>query len=509
MLKQLKLYDAAAVRQLDQETIERYGVSGIELMQRAGKAIAQTLSGFALPNDQLLITVFTGKGNNGGDGYIAARWLKLWGYTVQIYSACPVTQVQGDAKLALDQWIDRAEKVIEIDFNKDLKQQIQFSTSQKHIWLDALLGTGISGPVRAEIQSLLDYLNNARVEYQPHIIAVDLPSGINASTGEVHCQPLAANQTITMGVDKVGLHVWPAAEFAGGVEIVDLDYPAELISQAPTNIQLLNEHAFAVQVRPRDGHKGSFGNALVIAGSKSMPGAAALTSCAALRAGCGKTFVASTTGGHTLLPPEVLQIHLGETTETVLLSLTTELSQMHAVAIGPGLGRSQVSRHFVEYALNNIQVPLVLDADALWYALDFKHLCQTRHQPLILTPHPKEAARLFNSSANAVNQNRLDAARQLARDYNCIVVLKGAGTIVTDGTKISIAPFANPALSVPGSGDVLTGVIVSLIAQGYDSISAAELGVWLHGQAGSGIHAIGGLASELADQVAVVRSQFS
>jgi ADP-dependent NAD(P)H-hydrate dehydratase / NAD(P)H-hydrate epimerase len=402
-----------------------------DLMEHAGRALAE----FVLEewDEDESITVVCGSGSNGGDGRVAARVLREEERDVRVVDAKPEDEA------------------------KDL--------GSPGVIVDALFGTGFSGEPRAGASRLIEQINAAGVD----VVAVDVPSGVDASTGEVAGVAVNSVATVTFHREKVGLYVAPGAFSSGDVEVVDIGLGDGETAHAKVTPEILD----AVPLRGSSDTKYSAGSVLVVGGSPGLTGAACLTARAAFRADAGYVAVAAPRES---LP--VLEAQLLEAVKRPLEEVWDAIGRARALAIGPGLGRSSESKALVRRLLEETDLPAVVDADALWELEPF-----SRTAPTVLTPHSGELARLLDVESAFVDAHRLEAAHRAVERFNCVVLLKGEGTIVSaPGERVLVCP-GFPSLATAGTGDVLTGVIGSFLAKGMDARLAAAAGATAHTEA--------------------------
>jgi hydroxyethylthiazole kinase-like uncharacterized protein yjeF len=482
------LVTSAEMRRIETEADAR-GHSYAAMMARAGQAVAEAVDErFAVAR----IVVLAGPGNNGGDGLVAARLLADEGHEVMVYlwhrviagdrlvadlvaHDIPTTSAEEDSDWSLlDEWLGNAEVVV-----------------------DALLGTGLSRPLSGEITDLLDQVRAAtQAPDGPFVVAVDVPTGLNSDDGTVDPHTVPADLTVTFAYPKVGLFRFPGAASVGDLIIADIGIPDGLAT-GNVHVAVAAEVAALLPARPLDSHKGTFGKALVVAGSLAYTGAAALAASGAYRAGCGLVTAAIPAVIHSVvaqLLPEATFMPLpdedGMLCAAAVPAVRAALARYDAVLLGPGLGAGPPSAAFVGALMGDLAglgaVPrLVVDADGLNLIAQLAGGPAALPALSVVTPHPGEMARLLGSDTETVNADRVSVARAAAQSWNLVVVLKGAFTVVAapDG-RVSINPFATPALATAGTGDVLSGLITGLLAQGVAPFEAAVLGAWLHGQAG-------------------------
>lgn len=462
----LPLYTADQVRELDRRVIEGHGVPGWLLMQRAARAAYAALR--RRWPDAVAITVLCGPGNNGGDGLLVARLARLDGLEVRVGLLRESERYRGDARRAL--------KAVE-----DIAVFIQaFDASMlegSDVIVDAMLGTGLSRDVEGNMREAIEAVNRA-VEAGAGVLAVDIPSGLNADTGTILGEAVNAHVTSTFIGLKLGQFTGAGVERVGQLLFHDLEAPDTVFEGMEPAGTRLDERLRTRLLPPRsqDAHKNRFGHVLCIGGDHGTAGAIRMTAEACLRSGAGLVSVATRAENAPVLVqarPELMCV--GVEDQADLLPL---LEKADVIAVGPGLGQSEWGRTLWEKVQK--ARPMVVDADAL----NLLARSPVWYDEWILTPHPGEAARLLDSEGSRVQTDRPAAARDLANRYGGVAVLKGAGTLVAgqDGG-LDVCGAGNPGMAVGGMGDTLTGVIAALLAQGLSTRNAARLGVWLHARA--------------------------
>ncbi len=469
MSRPTAIYSAAQVRALDAWEIQKRGVPSYSLMTRAAEGALQVVRGRWSHAKRIVIVC--GGGNNGGDGYVLARLARDAGLQALVLAATPPDQLTGDARRAQEAWI--AAGGAAPGFAAD-------ALSGGDVIVDALLGTGMRGRPRPEAIAVIRAIHAAR---RP-VLALDLPSGIDADSGVVHEAAVRAEVTITFVAFKSGLFLGAGPEHAGAVVLDELGIVAPTLPQFVPLMRRIDETELAAALprRARDAHKGSHGRVLVIGGGAGMPGALRLAGEAALRSGAGLVTAAGMP--ENLLPvtatrPELIYLPVSDN------SLDAAVRAADVLAIGPGLGVGEWAQRLWAQMLRVEDIPAVVDADALnLLALTPVKL----PEDWIITPHPGEAARLLGTDTRDVQADRLGAVRELHARYGAITVLKGAGSLVASGTggapEIFICERGNPGMASAGMGDVLTGVIAGVRAQVADSALAARVGVLVHALAG-------------------------
>ncbi len=477
------LYRADQVRELDRRTIAG-GVEGFALMQRAATAAWQRLRAH-WPGVKR-ITVLCGGGNNGGDGHVLAALAAGAGVAVQRIALKPREVLEGDAARAAD--MASAAGVALDPWRKGM-------ALTGEVLVDALLGTGLGGEVRGDFRDAIEAINASGLP----VLAIDIPSGLAADTGAELGVAVRATRTVTFIGDKLGLHTGRAPALTGEVHFRPLGVDARRHADLPPVAELLDEALLKAWLPPRerDAHKGAMGHVLVLGGAPGFGGAALLASEAAARLGAGKVSLATAPGHVTAsltYRPEVMVHGLRGAADLGELP-----GRADVLVVGPGLGQSAWGQAMLQAALAASR-PLVVDADGL--NLLASRFTGQRRDDWILTPHPGEAGRLLGCSAAEVEADRPVAARELQRRYGGVVVLKGAGSLVVGPAGMAVCPYGNPGMASGGMGDVLSGILGALLAQGLALEAAARLGVMVHALAADQAALDGGerglLAADLA-----------
>jgi NAD(P)H-hydrate epimerase len=500
----MKILTAAETREVDRLTTERHGVPSFTLMENAGRSVAEFIRDRFPSFARRKIFVLCGKGNNGGDGFVAARHLLQMGAKPAVYLFADAREVKGEAAANLNHWRQAGGELLAIADPSAL-DSAPLDFSGPSIIIDALLGTGVRGPVEGVLRRAIEAIN-AREPRVP-VVAVDIPSGLNADTGEVAGAAVRADFTVTFTAPKLAFFYGAAAEYQGQLVVRAIGSPPELIEEiSQSRLRWSDAAEFARYAIPRkvEGHKGDYGHVLVVAGSVGKTGAAVLASWAALRAGAGLVTVATPepalpiVAAHT---PEVMTAPLPPTLAGTVSERALEgnafsmlLSGKRALAMGPGLSTNAETQSFIRRVVTGRrEVPIILDADGL---NAFAGRVAELRQPdglLAITPHPGEMARLSGCSVAQIQKNRVDVARKAAADWNAHVILKGHHTVVAapDGS-VFINSNGNPGMASGGTGDALTGMLGAMTAQlGASGRTEEEdwhrvlaFGVYLHGLAG-------------------------
>ncbi|MBI4181225.1 MAG: NAD(P)H-hydrate dehydratase [Chloroflexi bacterium] len=487
----MKILTVEQMRQVERECA-RIGLPTSVLMENAGQAVAEEVRRILGAIDRQHILILVGPGNNGGDGLVAARHLHDWGADVRLYflGQRPVD----DPNLELVR--QRGITGVDVTQDKNLERLDDWLASTTAV-IDAILGTGKSRPLADTFRLVLERVSKAR-EKQPGlpIIALDLPSGLDADSGAVDPACLYADNTITLGFPKPGLFNSPGMERVGRITVADIGIPSSLAEQVTTELITADWARSVVPKRPLGANKGTFGRVLVVAGSINYIGAAYLACNGAMRVGAGLVTLATPASLQPILVSkltEVTYLPLPESSPGIISPkavslIRQELSQYNVLLLGCGLGQSQSVIEFIKLTLFDLppeRPALVLDADALNALAKIPNWWQQLAGDAILTPHPGEMARLAGLSVDEVQSDRAGIAKKVAQEWQKTVVLKGAYTVIaTPDGQSRISPVANPGLASAGTGDVLSGVIAGLAAQGLSLFEAATCGVYLHAQAG-------------------------
>lgn len=516
----MKLLTAAEMASMDFQATEQYAVPALTLMENAGRAVAESAADMLGELRRRKIAVFCGKGNNGGDGLVAARHLAHMGAEVLLFVLGSFQDLKADPKANLQAAGRAGLTVTAVPDSRALRSAGE-SASGAALVIDALLGTGFTPPLRGFYAEAAELLNSLGVP----VLAVDIPSGLSSDSGELPEPSVRASRTVTFGLPKIGQFLFPAAAAYGPLYLADIGFPDVLKEKTPASHHLVTrEHvASLLSPRPPASHKGKFGHVLLFAGSWGLAGASVLAARGALRAGAGLVSVAlPESQSPPVLDslPEAMILPLPETghgtagenaTETILEAL----SGKSVLALGPGLSRHPETARLVRALIPHVGLPMVIDADGLNALADSPSVLLESRSEIVITPHPGELARLLGLTSAEVQEHRLEFSQEFSKKYGVIVVLKGAGTVIaTPAGEIFLNCTGNPGMAAAGMGDVLAGLIAALRAQGLSMLDSAVAGVYVHGAAGdllrNDIGPWGFLAGEVADLIpAVVRSLLS
>ncbi len=476
------LYTAAQVRELDRIVIEKFGISGYELMQRAGSFAYNVLNKY-FPG-AFSIYVFCGRGNNAGDGYVLAKLAiedDKYDREVIVINCFNPEKLEGNAKTAYQDLVTTKydKEKVEIWNHSDLRKKNP--TTIGSVFVDAIFGTGLTRGINDEnLVHTIELLNTQMKICDEHegVLSIDIPSGLNADTGNIMGAAVNANVTATFMGKKRGMFTHDGREYSGQIKFNNLDIPLESYDElGDSHCNLLNFADYDLATRKRNAHKGHFGHVLVIGGDEGYLGAAQMTAEAAMRVGSGLVSVA-TRKSHaaqlSIAVPEIMS-HGVETLD----ELMPLIKRANVIAIGPGLGQSEWAKLLFARVLES-DLPIIIDADGLNLLAE-----EEQSSPnWVITPHPGEAARLLKTDVTTIQSDRFQSARNLHAKYQGVVVLKGAGSIVTDlEGNLYVCNEGNPGMSTGGMGDVLTGVIAGLIAQGIGISNATQTGVLMHARA--------------------------
>jgi ADP-dependent NAD(P)H-hydrate dehydratase / NAD(P)H-hydrate epimerase len=503
----MKALTAAEMREVDRLTTERFGVPGLQLMENAGRAAAKAVwqrIAARSPDATIRVCVLCGKGNNGGDGFVVARYLRAQKLAPRVVLFGKKEEVSGDAAANLKRWLEGGGEVEVVNAEEDWGQAWA-KVKESHVIVDAMLGTGLRGPATGAIAKAISDLNarsrKGTGSWPALLLAVDTPSGL-PSDGEPADGPvLRAHCTFTFTAPKVGQLTATGAEACGVLQVVGIGSPAALVEEIGKGALRWagpDEFARMPLVRAADSHKGTFGHAVIVAGARGKSGAAILAGYACLRSGAGLTTLATPDE----VQPVVAAAHPEYMTELLLATktggiaaanassgrLTKLLEDKSVVAIGPGIGTHVETRMAVQQLVKESAAPIVLDADGLnCFDGEVGKLAHRKTELLAITPHPGEMARLLGIKNADVQSDRLKAATEAAKRWKAHVILKGYHTIIAapDG-RIFVNTTGGPSLAKGGTGDVLTGVLAALTSQfgTEDWLRTLALGVFLHGAAG-------------------------
>ncbi|MFQ5606982.1 MAG: NAD(P)H-hydrate dehydratase [Candidatus Zixiibacteriota bacterium] len=495
----MKLVSVDTMRRLDAATIEGavdsvQAIESLELMENAGRGIAEAIyEDFFSAAEKKRAVIFCGKGNNGGDGLVIARYLAEMGAMATVYLVAKRGALSADARVNFDRLVDTAVKVHVIDKIGDLPEKLMAD-----LQIDALLGTGTKGAPRGLALDVIRYINSQ----DDPVCSVDDPSGLDADTGRLMNEAVIADVTYTLGLPKRGHYFVPGKEHAGLTRVIDIGIPGEVVDSVDIRENLVTPEMVSsfLPERPADAHKGTFGKLYLLSGSRGLTGAGALAAEAAMRSGVGMIRL----GCPAALEP-IFEVKLTETMThglpdigkkgalalRALGGVLDDLAWARAAALGPGLGLHRETIELVRRLIARISVPFALDADGLTAFAEDQSALEGAHPVGVLTPHAGEFERITGSPAPGDFDEKLAAIRRAATRFNCVLVLKGSPTLIAEpgqsdsiGGQVYLNPLGNSGMATGGSGDVLTGLIGSFLAQGLRPLDAAIVGAYLHSLAG-------------------------
>ncbi len=485
----MKLVTAEMMRRIDGETINNRGIPGPELMENAGRGIAERIREFVLEGycEGRRLAVICGKGNNGGDGFVVARYLHQWGAQVEVYYPAPDESLSDDARLNFN----RAEVIGVPLFTIENVNQLPEQLDAEFI-IDAVFGTGFSGAPRGLPAEFIEYINRQMLP----VIAVDCPSGLNVDTGQHEGAVVQAMYSFPLASPKIGMYYSPGRELSGIIEVVPIGVPDDVYRQFEIMENLITPELVEklLPKRKPDGHKGDFGKLFIVAGSTGLTGAACLTANASARAGLGLVTVGCPKSLNPILEiklTEAMTYPLPDVAKKGVLALRglgeikKQITIRDAAIIGPGIGRHHETVELIRRLIASLEKPAIIDADGLNAFEKDRSALTKEHPTLVLTPHPGEFRRLIDEDLPHELYALYELVRKYAREYNSVIVLKGSPTIVVnvDG-QLYLNPTGNNGMATGGTGDVLSGIIGSFLAQGMAPIEAAICAVYLHGLAG-------------------------
>ena len=503
--REMKILNTEQMQRCDRAAIEEHGIPELVLMENAGTQVVESMDEYFGDDAPELVAVLCGKGNNGGDGLVIARHLHNQGRAVRVYLFATADELQGSTAENLRMAAAAGVDIVEI-LGAEAWQSHRDELAGFDCIVDALFGTGITGALRGHFGDVVAAVNANGAA----VVAVDLPSGLSADSGDVVGPAVQADLTVTFAAPK-WCHVFPpASEHCGELGVVDISIPQEEIDAIEDAPEVITPDECADFLEPRepDTHKGSYGRVLVVAGAPGTSGAAVLTALGALRGGAGLVSVATPETVHLAVASQLTEAlvwpvaasddaGLGAYAVNRILELAGDAD---VIAVGPGVGTAPETVSAIRRLIAEVSAPTVIDADGLNAFAGSVGLLATSGPPRILTPHPGEMARLLDSSTAEVQADRTGAARELAERTGATVLLKGYRTLVCapSGT-LAVNPTGNPGMATGGSGDVLTGLIAALVGQGVEATAAARVGALLHGEAGD-------LAAEAVGEIALIAS---
>lgn len=486
----MKLVNSREMKQIDARAINEYNIPGIVLMENAGIRTVEVIEEILHGSAGKTVLILVGKGNNGGDGLVIARHLMNAGAQVLVFALSGPEVLPPDARTNYEILRKMGGQICELRQDADL-DSFMLGLLNSDLIVDALYGNGFKGSLNDFEARLADMVNRSK---KP-VVAVDIPSGVDADTGLVNGTAIKAAHTVCFALPKIGLVLEPGKDYAGSLRIADISIPRSLLSddQLKTNLITADMISPMIKPRPAESHKGTYGHALVVGGSAGLTGAVVMAAYAALRSGAGLVTAALPASLAPVVDgvmtevmvaplPESGEALIGLEAVAVLLNLMGTVS---VAAIGPGMSGHTEATAVMRHVLERAGIPLVIDADGLNALVGNTDIFKDRQVPIVLTPHPGEMARLTGKSIAEIQANRMEIARYYAMEWGVTLVLKGNKTVVADPFgNLYINTIGNPGMATAGSGDVLCGIITGLIAQGLKASEAAIAGVYLHARCG-------------------------
>lgn len=490
----MKIFPSSSIKKLDAYTIEHEPIASIDLMERAAKALTKAITDRWKPETP--ITVFAGPGNNGGDALAVARMLAERSYKVEVY----LFNTKGELSPDCQTNKELVEIMEEVTFHEISTKFVPPALTPQHLVIDGLFGSGLNKPLSGGFAAVVKYINSASAM----VVAIDTPSGLmgEENTFNIKSNIIRADFTFSLQLPKLAFLFAENAEFVGEWDLLDIELSEQGIEETETNYEMLEIEDIRELMKPRSqfAHKGNFGHALLIAGSKGMAGASILAARACLRSGAGLLTVHAPLCNNDILQTAVPEAMVETDANEMYFAVPTDTDDYQAVGIGPGLGKNEETEAALLEQLEHCQTPVVLDADALNMLANHRHALTHLPKGSILTPHPKELERLTGKCQDSYE--RLTKACELARTAKVHIILKGAySTIITPEGKCYFNPTGNPGMATGGSGDVLTGVVLALLAQGYSAEDAAKIGTYVHGLAGDFAQKKRGMISLIASDI--------
>ena len=460
------LASTAQIKQLDKIACERFSFTEESLMDNAAKALSEEIKNTFGANREYVF--FCGRGKNAGDGFLTARNLKLSGAKVRIL----LTDSEDKLSPAAFQALEKAKKAI-VPIG-----DISEGVSEKAIIVDALLGISVSGAPEGSIKQAIDIINKC-----PNTkISIDVPSGLNADSGRFAGSVVKADHTYTLAIDKTGLNIYPGIEYCGEKKLLDIGIPEQAVAALQFRTYLSDGETVRAMLPERkpDGHKGDFGKVGKIGGSEGMAGSVCLAAEAVLTSGAGMCYV--------FVPSEIKNTVAAKLTEAIVVDDSRVLEYfdvLDSIAVGMGHAQNSKAKHIIKTVMQKYTKPVVVDGDGLNQLSANISLLKSKKCPVVLTPHTVEFSRLIGISAEEINKSRIYLTEKFSAEFNVSLVLKGARSVICkQGGAVRINPTGNSGMATAGSGDVLSGIIAALLAQGADTYEAAVTGVYLHGMAG-------------------------
>lgn len=477
----------AQMKSIDKRAITQYAIPGIVLMENAGRGVVKVIESHLDLSRNPKVTIVCGTGNNGGDGMVVCRHLLAAGGLPECFLLGKKGKVEGDAKINLEILEASGFRVIELQ--NSILREFTEHLQQSSLVVDAIFGTGFKGKLEGFAARVVERINSSALP----VVSIDCPSGLNSDSGRIEGLCVNAKVTVTMCLPKIGLLFYPGRKSVGELWVADIGVPDKIIEEEAISTRVVESYEVVLPKRDPAGYKTTFGWVAVISGSPGMTGAGAMVSSASLRCGAGMVTLCLPESLNLPLEAKLTEVMTHPLPETEVKTLSMNalaamepvLRKADVLAVGPGLSTHSETKKLICSLIEGVDLPMVIDADALNAMTGRTELLKERKAPTIITPHPGEMARLTGLKVSEIIESKPRVASQFANENKVVMVLKGPPTVVAspDG-QIFINPTGNSGLATAGSGDVLTGMIAGMLAQGLDPVEAAMTGVYLHGSAG-------------------------
>jgi len=477
----LRLFTREQAQQLDRLATEEHGIPGKTLMGNAGQKIAEFVRAQLIDFNHPNVGIVCGRGNNGGDGFAAGEILINYGFKVTIYSLVKKSEINGDAKIFHDRCVN-GEVMVFYDIEPPITKP------DFDLMIDALLGTGFTGSIRKELLLWIEWLNGC-----PKTVSVDIPSGVNANAGTVGNNAVMADHTVTMGHAKLGMKIEPGKSHSGTIHPVEIGFPDIKNDLNGRTWSTITAEEIQAILKPlnKSTHKHAQGKVLIVAGSRGMTGAAYLTTMAALRSGTGLTVTCSPSSLNSVYEEKITEgmtvacedEECGYLAENNFDKIMKWVEWCDVVALGPGLGGESGTTNLIKKLVQSVNKPMVIDADGLRPFYDRMNLFNAVKADFVITPHVGELSKLTGRSSKLIQNDLPKTIDQMMPNFPGVLIAKFAPSLVAWGTQGAVNSTGNPGLATAGSGDVLTGVVASFIAQGFSVTEAAKAAVFIHGKA--------------------------
>jgi len=476
------------MREIDSTAINIRGIPGLQLMERAGEQLTERILAVMSEYSMERCVIVCGAGNNGGDGYVAARLMEAAGRMPEVFAMTEAEKLRGDALENYIRYTEGGGLVTSLKTEEGMSR-FREACETADIVIDGILGTGISRNVSGTAEEIIRIVNESRIDGS-FVMSVDIPSGIGADDGNVYGTAVKADETVTFQMNKYGMCIEPGRSYAGKVTVADIGLPRDLCDDDKGVVYIMDRTDAREFIPKRDPrmNKGSAGKLLIVAGSPGMAGAAVLAAVSAYRSGAGLVKVAAKPEVIRVIQctvPEATCLILGDDIDENKRLISREAELYDAVVVGPGLGRSEEAGRLVRHIIRNVDKPMIIDADGLNLISDDPRVLMEAMNDVIITPHPGEMGRLLGCTPSEINSDRLNIAADFANTYGVVTVLKGAGSLIAcpDG-KVYMNPTGNSAMATAGSGDVLSGIAGAFLAAGVPVERSAAAAVYVHGMSG-------------------------